>query len=66
MTKHGAKRKYKLCEVEDCTNLAQKRGLCKRHGAYTAGVETVAVEVDVVTKMDLKRQLHQQQSRRGR
>jgi len=49
--KHGAKRKYKLCDVEDCTNLAQKRGRCKRHGAYDDDYEVVDVD-DVVREVE--------------
>ena len=29
---HGAK--MKRCSSEGCTNQAQRRGVCKRHGAY--------------------------------
>eukprot|EP00984_Skeletonema_dohrnii_P023595 scaffold12683_cov144-Skeletonema_dohrnii-CCMP3373.AAC.6 len=31
--RHGAKAEYKLCSFGDCTNKAQKGGICIKHGA---------------------------------
>ena len=31
--RHGAKKEYKRCSIEGCTNFAQKGGVCIKHGA---------------------------------
>ena len=36
-TKHGAKKKIKLCSAEGCSNQVRNNGVCRRHGARNSG-----------------------------
>ena len=39
--KHGAKKEYKRCSSDGCTNLAQRGGACIRHHGSASDVRAI-------------------------
>ena len=51
-TRHGAKKKVKLCKVAGCSNVVRNGGVCRRHGATDARREQMRLEAGLKRKRD--------------